>query len=205
MKLFVILFVSIFVLLSSFCSCSAVWAECETEPPLLTESKNGTEAEFQPSVESLDALVDSSFQIDCHEEAEWRGKLLPSNYENKPILNVYQGKIHENGKRMIHLVLAPVSADEIQRLIALADRFQLNADGRAERVIQELCEKALIQHFQSHVSTPSDILLDSSALSILILYATEEEFEKYAKCSCVAAMFDGEETYRSFIAPNTSN
>lgn len=192
-------------------ACSAVSDESETDDLLLTETQaetqteTQTETELQPSVNSLEELVDVYFKIDCHEDAEWEEKLLPSGYEGKPIVNVYQGKVHENGKRMVYLVLEPVSEDETERLIALADQFQLNADGSAERVIPSLCRKALIRHFRSHVSLPSDVLYDLTMLEMLLLYATEAEIEQYAKCSCVSVMIDGEEFYRSFTTPNTNN
>ena len=166
--------------------------ETVTETETETETKNEAD---ENAPKSLDELVANRFVIACTEDVNWKEKLLATDPAVPEIVNVYEGKIHENGKRMIFVSLISVTKSEITELTELAFQLHIDEAELTEIRIQMQCNRSRGEHFLTHVSTPTDILLKQNSGGTgagFILYATDAEIEQYAKCSYVSSIIDGE-------------
>ena len=177
-----------------FCACEAQVEGSEsgstTETAIETESFKNQYESWEEYAATLIPPLDSSDDPDW--EAKIHYSIDPTIAEEVfPPLAVLDGKIYENGKYLIQLFLADPAFDLVYKLALTRtdiDPFGPQ-EGAALRDAEKLIDLTYNHWFlEKYVSNMQDICYNYKLSGHLILYASAEDIERYAKCKLVVRM-----------------
>lgn len=170
--------------------------------PNVTEP-NVTEPDVtEPTPQSWEDVLALLFlPIDTAEDPNWESKINIANPPDPSIKAVFDGKVYENGKYCVYISIVRPSAEHTARYKEALHQYnhifhemtdeeiEYTAHALISRVYYPIYTQAFIDQY---ITDQDDIFYTGEYTGNIVLYASREEVEQYAKCSMVAGLISGD-------------
>lgn len=177
-----LLFLVVFWMLSLLCSCQAPINGFESETQVETDTQKTWEEVANKLIPPLNII----------EDPVWEKKLSLDSQGN---IDVYEGKIYENGKYLISLEL---NFDDLADIVSQLQKTQTNIPPLTSKEYKDLCQRIYKQRFiDIYVDYEEDVFFNPDFDLYLVMYASSSDIEHIAKCPHVSSIRSGD----AFLLP----